>query len=38
MIAQEIVPAIHADSAGPQEVIAAGASIGAFNALALISR
>ena len=32
-----MVPAIHADS-GPQEVIVAGASIGAFNSLALISR
>ena len=37
-IAYEVVPAIHADSAGPQEVIVAGASIGAFNSLALISR
>ena len=37
-IAHEVVPAIHADSAGPQEVIVAGASIGAFNSLALISR
>jgi esterase/lipase superfamily enzyme len=37
-IAHEIVPAIHADSAGPQDVIVAGASIGAFNALALICR
>jgi esterase/lipase superfamily enzyme len=36
-IAHEVVPAIHADS-GPQEVIVAGASIGAFNSLALISR
>jgi esterase/lipase superfamily enzyme len=37
-IANEVVPAIHADSAGPQDVIVAGASIGAFNALALICR
>ena len=37
-IAHEVVPAIHADSAGPQEVIVAGASIGAFNSLALICR
>jgi len=37
-IAHEVVPAIHVDSAGPQEVIVAGASIGAFNSLALISR
>ena len=37
-IAHEVVPAIHADSGGPQEVIVAGASIGAFNSLALISR
>src|SRR5262245_24807512 len=32
-VAGEVVPAIHADSAGPQAVIVAGASIGAFNAL-----
>ena len=37
-IAHEVVPAIHATPAGPQEVIVAGASIGAFNALALICR
>lgn len=36
-VAHEVVPAIHADSA-PQPVIVAGASIGAFNAVALISR
>src|SRR3954451_9425793 len=36
-IAYEVVPAIHVDSAGPAEVIVAGASIGAFNSLALIS-
>ena len=37
-IANEVVPAIHADSAGPHDVIVAGASIGAFNALAMICR
>lgn len=37
-VAYEIVPAIHADCAGPQEVIVAGSSIGAFNSLALICR
>ncbi len=37
-VAHEVVPAINADSAGPQAVIVAGASIGAFNALALICR
>lgn len=37
-IEQEIVPAIHADSGGYQEIVAAGASIGAFNALACVCR
>ena len=37
-IAHEVVPAIHADCGGPQDVIVAGASIGAFNSLALICR
>ncbi len=37
-VAHEVVPAIHGDSAGPQEVIVAGASIGAFNALSLVCR
>ena len=37
-VAHEVVPAIHADSGGPQAVIVAGASIGAFNSLALICR
>ena len=37
-VANEVVPAIHADSGGPQGVIVAGASIGAFNAFALICR
>jgi esterase/lipase superfamily enzyme len=37
-MANEVVPAIHADSAGPQEVVVAGASIGAFNSLAMICR
>lgn len=36
-VAEEVVPAIHADS-GPSSVIVAGASIGAFNALALVCR
>jgi esterase/lipase superfamily enzyme len=37
-VAHEMVPAIHADLGGPQEVIVAGASIGAFNSCALICR
>ena len=37
-IAHEVVPAIHADTGGPNAVIVAGASIGAFNALALVCR
>ncbi|MDN5770077.1 MAG: prolyl oligopeptidase family serine peptidase, partial [Microlunatus sp.] len=37
-IAHEVVPAIQADCASPQEVIVSGASIGAFNSLALICR
>lgn len=37
-IAQEVVPAIYADCGGPQPVVTAGSSIGAFNALALICR
>ncbi|MGH7910879.1 MAG: esterase family protein [Candidatus Dormibacteraceae bacterium] len=37
-IAEEVVPAIHADCGGPQESIVAGASIGAFNALAVLCR
>jgi esterase/lipase superfamily enzyme len=37
-VAYEVVPAINADSAGPHEVIVAGASIGAFNSLAVICR
>ena len=36
-VAEEVVPAIHADSSA-QPVIIAGASIGAFNALALLCR
>ena len=35
-MANEVVPAIR-DSAGPQEVVVAGASIGAFNALAMVA-
>ena len=39
MIAEEIVPAIHADCGGQQlPMVAAGASIGAFNALAVQCR
>ncbi|HEY7718242.1 MAG TPA: alpha/beta hydrolase-fold protein [Pedococcus sp.] len=37
-VAHEVVPAIHADSHGPQPVVVAGASIGAFNSLAMICR
>jgi len=37
-VAVEVVPAIHADCGGSPEVIAAGASIGAFNALASVCR
>ncbi len=37
-VAHEMVPAIHADVGGPQDVIVAGASIGAFNSCALICR
>lgn len=37
-VASEVVPAIVADCGGPQPVVVAGASIGAFNALALVCR
>jgi esterase/lipase superfamily enzyme len=37
-IAAEVVPAIHADCGGPQEIVAAGASIGAFKAVAVTCR
>ena len=38
-VAEEAVPAIHADCGGaPLDVIAAGASIGAFNAVAILCR
>ncbi|MET0838513.1 MAG: alpha/beta hydrolase-fold protein [Marmoricola sp.] len=38
-VRQEVVPAIHADLGGaPQRVVTAGASIGAFNAVALLCR
>jgi esterase/lipase superfamily enzyme len=37
-IRNEIVPAIFADCGGPQEVLAAGASIGAFNSVAVTCR
>jgi esterase/lipase superfamily enzyme len=36
-VAHEVVPAIHADS-GPLDIVAAGASIGAFNAVAVTCR
>lgn len=38
-VRQEVVPAIHADSGGrPLPILTAGASIGAFNAVALVCR
>jgi esterase/lipase superfamily enzyme len=37
-VANEVVPAIHADSVGAQPVIVAGASIGAFNSIAMLCR
>ena len=37
-IAREVAPAIHADCGGEVEMIAAGASIGAFNAVSAICR
>lgn len=37
-IAAEVVPAIHNDSPGANSIVTAGASIGAFNALAVICR
>ncbi|HET8601738.1 MAG TPA: hypothetical protein VFL99_15530 [Segeticoccus sp.] len=37
-IREEVVPAIFTDCHGPQPVIAAGASIGAFNAVAMLCR
>jgi len=37
-VASEIIPAIHSDSGGPMRVVVAGASIGAFNALAVLCR
>ena len=37
-VASEIIPAIHSDSGGPMRVVVAGASIGAFNALAVTCR
>ncbi len=37
-MAAEVVPAIHADCGGAPEIVAAGASIGAFNALAMVCR
>lgn len=37
-IRHEVVPAIHSDCRGEIDIIAAGASIGAFNALAVVCR
>ena len=37
-VAEEIIPAIHSDSGGRLPVVVAGASIGAFNSLAMICR
>ena len=37
-VRQEVLPAIHADCGGELDVIVAGASIGAFNSLAMICR
>lgn len=37
-VAEEIIPAIYTDCGGPQPVIVSGASIGAFNSLAMICR
>lgn len=37
-VRHEVVPAIHGDCGGELDIIAAGASIGAFNALAVICR
>ena len=37
-VAEEIIPAIHSDCGGPLRVVTAGASIGAFNALAITCR
>ncbi|HET7399155.1 MAG TPA: alpha/beta hydrolase-fold protein [Intrasporangium sp.] len=37
-VAEEVLPAIASDCGGPQPLVAAGASIGAFNAVALLCR
>jgi esterase/lipase superfamily enzyme len=37
-VRREVVPAIHADLGGQQPIVTAGASIGAFNALAVLCR
>jgi esterase/lipase superfamily enzyme len=37
-VAHEVLPAIHSDCGGPLPVVTAGASIGAFNAVALLCR
>ncbi|MEZ5932122.1 MAG: alpha/beta hydrolase-fold protein [Alphaproteobacteria bacterium] len=37
-VANEAVPAIHTDCGGPVEIVAAGASIGAFNAVSVLCR
>lgn len=37
-VTEELVPAIHHDCGGPMDIVTAGASIGAYNALAAICR
>jgi esterase/lipase superfamily enzyme len=37
-VAEEVVPAIHSDCGGPLRIVVAGASIGAFNSLAMVCR
>lgn len=37
-VRRELVPAIHADCRGERDIVAAGASIGAFNALGVLCR
>jgi esterase/lipase superfamily enzyme len=37
-VGEEVIPAIFSDCGGPQPVVTAGASIGAFNALAVLCR
>lgn len=37
-VAREVVPAIHSDCGGPTPIVVAGASIGAFNSVAMLCR